>query len=67
MSACDAVYLISQNFLNFEAAASLAQQLSYLAINTDVLKAQGFVAEEMVKSDKVIMTPSKSAVQPCLH
>jgi len=49
MSACDAVYLISQNFLNFEAAASLAQQLSYLAINTDVLKAQGFVAEEMVK------------------
>jgi len=31
---CDTVYPISQNFLNFEAMAPLAQQFSYLAINT---------------------------------
>ena len=44
LSACDTVYSIGQNFLNFEAMALLAQQFSYLAINTDSLKAQVLVA-----------------------
>jgi len=50
LSACDTVYPISQNFLNFEAMAPLAQQFSYLAISTDSLKAQVFVVKEMVKN-----------------
>ena len=58
LAACDAVYPNSQNFLNFDVMAPLAQQFSYLPINTESLKAQVCVAKEIFKkSETVVKTP----------
>ena len=63
LAACDAVYPKSQNFLNFELMAPLAQQFSYLPINTEILKAQLCVAKKMCKKSETVLTTPEDVLQ----